>query len=128
MIFSQPLPVYVDNFIHFPIGTIVPAGYYDRAKSAWVASKDGRVMKVLSVTGGMADLDVKGTGIAADATLLAKFGITDAERQQIASLFAVGASFWRVPTAHFTAWDHNMPYGRPLDAVPPRDATTTGTA
>ena len=124
--FNQPLPVYVDNFVHFPIGTIVPAGYYDRHKAAWIASKDGRVMKVLSVTGGMADLDVKGTGSAADATLLAKFGITDAERQQIATVFAAGASFWRVPTAHFTPWDHNLPYGPPSDAIPPTGCDDDG--
>ncbi|MBF0426037.1 MAG: hypothetical protein HQL66_09515, partial [Magnetococcales bacterium] len=28
--FTQPVPVYVDNFLHFPIGGAVPVGYYDR--------------------------------------------------------------------------------------------------
>lgn len=34
--FSMPLPFYVDNFLDFPVGGIVPAGWYDRSKDAWI--------------------------------------------------------------------------------------------
>ncbi|MBK8127189.1 MAG: hypothetical protein IPK56_10920 [Elusimicrobia bacterium] len=45
--FTQPVYVYVDNFLNFPIGETVPSGYYDREKGAWVASDNGRIVKVL---------------------------------------------------------------------------------
>ena len=49
--FNQPLPYYVENFLGFPVGSIVPSGYYDRQKAAWVPSPNGRVIKIVSVTG-----------------------------------------------------------------------------
>ena len=30
--FSQPLFHYVENFLNFPVGMVVPTGYYDRPK------------------------------------------------------------------------------------------------
>ncbi len=42
--FSQPLPVYVDNFLHFHTGIHVPAGYLDEATGQWIPSPDGRVI------------------------------------------------------------------------------------
>ncbi len=117
--FSQALPVYVDNFLNFPVGTPVPAGYYDRKKAAWVPSENGLVISVIGVTGGLADLDVDGTGTAASQTTLDSLGITNDERTQLASLYSVGASLWRVPTLHFTPWDHNWPFGPPPGAEGP---------
>jgi RHS repeat-associated protein len=117
--FSQSVPVYVDNFLNFPVGGIVPAGYYDRDKAAWIPAPNGRVIKVLSITGGLAELDTNGDGLADDATQLAALNISDAERQQLASLYAPGASLWRVPVSHFTPWDYNWPFGPPPDATPP---------
>ncbi len=117
--FSQPLPVYVDNFLEFPAGTIVPAGWYDREKAAWIPSDNGVVVEIIDVVDGLAELDVDGSGVAADAVVLSDLGITDAERQQLAQLYEVGKSLWRVPTSHFTPWDHNWPYGPPEDAEPP---------
>ena len=34
--FSMPVPVYVENFLNFPIGDLVPVGVYDREKGAWM--------------------------------------------------------------------------------------------
>ena len=31
--FSQPIATYLENFLHFPVGAAVPAGYYDRGPS-----------------------------------------------------------------------------------------------
>jgi hypothetical protein len=103
--FSQPVFIYVENFLSFPVGMNVPVGYYDRAKSAWVPSENGRIIKILSVAGGLADLDTNGDGQADAAATLAALGVSDAERAQLASLYAVGQSLWRVPITHFTPWD-----------------------
>ena len=84
--FSQPVYVYVDNFIGFPVGGPVPTGYYDRSTGQWIASQNGRVINILSITGGLADIDTNGDGLADDATTLAALGITQAEQQQMAPI------------------------------------------
>ncbi len=117
--FDQPLPFYVENFLDFPVGTAVPVGYYDREKAEWVPSKDGRVIEILSITGGLAELDVDGSGTAADATALSELGITEDERSELAALYQPGQSLWRVEITHFTPWDLNWPWGPPDDAVAP---------
>jgi len=116
--FSQPIVLYVENFLNFPVGGIVPVGFYDRDQAAWVASQNGRVVKILSITNSLADLDIDGSGVAAGATALAALGVTDAERQRLASLDQSGQSLWRVPITHFTPYDCNWP-GLPVDATTP---------
>ncbi|MDQ3280948.1 MAG: IPT/TIG domain-containing protein [Acidobacteriota bacterium] len=117
--FDKPVPLYVENFIGFPVGGIVPVGYLDRQTGNWVASENGRVVKVLDVSGTLAMLDINGDGAADDAAALAALGINDAERQRLTSLYAAGTSLWRVPIGHFTPWDCNWPYGPPLGASGP---------
>ena len=114
--FNNPVVTYVENFIGFPVGGIVPLGYYDRQRAAWVPSDNGRVIKILSITGGLADLDISGAGTPANASALAALGVTDAERQQLATLYTPGQSLWRMPVAHFTDWDANWGWGPPLGA------------
>jgi hypothetical protein len=117
--FSQPVPLYVDNFLDFPVGGIVPVGWYDRTKAIWIPSLNGRVIKILSIDNGLATLDVDGYGWAASSRTLSELGITDAERQQLATLYTLGKSLWRSPISHFTPWDCNWPYGPPDDAERP---------
>ncbi|MGH8487836.1 MAG: RHS repeat-associated core domain-containing protein, partial [Gammaproteobacteria bacterium] len=117
--FDQSLPLYVDNFLNFPVGGIVPVGWYDKAKSAWIPSANGRVIKILSTTGGTASLDTDGDDLADDTATLTALGITDAELAQLASLYPAGKTLWRSPITHFTPWDCNWPYGPPLDSEPP---------
>ncbi|MBL4665473.1 MAG: hypothetical protein JKY23_05955, partial [Nitrospinaceae bacterium] len=117
--FSQPIPAYVDNFLSFPTGTDVPSAYYDRKKAAWVPTDNGRVIEILSITSGFADLDVDGSGTAANVTLLASLGISDAERQTLASQYGTGSSLWRVPVKHFSTFDWNFPIGFPSDYIFP---------
>lgn len=126
VVFSRPVPVYVDNFLNFPVGTIVPAGYYDRDKAAWVPSDNGQVVKILSISNGLAVLDVKGNGEAADAASLSLLGISEDELRHLASLYQVGKSVWRVPTPHFTPWDHNWPFAPPEDAEAPSGCDANG--
>lgn len=121
--FSQPVYHYVDNFIGFPVGQAVPSGYYDKTNASWVASDDGRVIKILSInSNGLAEVDVTGNGTPATGTTLTDLGFSDAERQQLATLYQPGKSLWRVPLTHFTAWDFNWPYGPSPDAQPPDDS------
>lgn len=117
--FSQALPVYVENFLGFPVGDVVPSGYFDRQKGQWIASANGRVIKVLSITAGLADLDTDGDAAADDATKLTALGVTNDERARLALLYSAGQTLWRVPVAHFTPWDFNWPWGPPPDAIPP---------
>ncbi|WP_375773297.1 hypothetical protein NR798_21260 [Archangium gephyra] len=117
--FNQPLYLYVDNFLDFPVGGLVPAGWYDRRAGVWKPSANGRIVKVLEIAGGLAVLDVTGDGVADEGSALTDLGITEAERQRLVTLFAPGKSFWRTPVSHFTPWDYNWPYGPPPGAGPP---------
>ncbi|MFZ5531826.1 MAG: Ig-like domain-containing protein, partial [Pseudomonadota bacterium] len=118
--FNQPVPVYVDNFLNFPVGGIVPVGYYDRDKAAWVPSDNGKVIKILAIANGSAQLDTDGDGAADDAAKLAALNITAAEQAQLATLYTAGKTLWRAPVTHFTPFDCNWPVKLPPDAIPPR--------
>jgi RHS repeat-associated protein len=118
--FDQAVINYTENFIHAPVGSPVPTGYYDRAQGKWIPSKNGRVIRILSETAGMADVDVTGDGVADTGAALAALDITDAEREQLANLYNAGQELWRVAITHFTPWDHNWPYGPPPGAQPPK--------
>jgi YD repeat-containing protein len=116
--FSKPVALYIENFLNMPVGTIVPVGYYDRARARWVASDNGRVIKVLSIANGVATVDSTGTGAADDAATLAALGVDAAELQQLALLYAAGQTVWRSPISHFTPFDCNFA----LTAGPPKGA------
>jgi len=117
--FSQAIPLYVDNFLNFPVGGIVPVGWYDYTKRAWVPSDNGRVIEIININNGLAILDVEGSSQAASPSALAELGITEAERQQLATLYVPGKSLWRSPITHFTPWDCNWPWGLPEGAKKP---------
>jgi RHS repeat-associated protein len=116
VLFSQPVIQYLENFLDFPVGGSVPAGGYDRQQAAWIRSANGRVIRILSITAGAAELDTDGDGVVDNGVGL---GVTLAERQTLADLYSAGQSFWRVPINHFTPWDCNWPYGPPDDATSP---------
>jgi len=107
---------YVEDFltgpgqVGMPVGSKVPTGYYDRAKSAWVASKSGTVIKV-SVNAGVASVDTDGDGAYDTAAQLTAFGITPAELTAIAAQYpSVNPAYlWRVPITHMTPFDCNWP-------------------
>ena len=111
--FNQPVAQYNENFLHFAVGTVIPSGAYDPTTGQWVASSSGRVVKILSVSSGTANLDVNGAGAPATDPEYAALGINTAERQALATLYAVNQSLWRVPVIHFTKWDSNWPISPP---------------
>ena len=120
--FSAPIPFYIENFVNIPVGSLVPAGFYDRNQGRWVAADNGRVIKVVGISEGLADLDLDGNGLADDAAAQADLGINDAERQRVAALYAPGQELSRILLPHLTPWDFNFPYGPPLGAQSPKDA------
>ncbi|MBN2133804.1 MAG: SMP-30/gluconolactonase/LRE family protein [Sedimentisphaerales bacterium] len=132
ILLSQPAFMYLENFLNFPVGEGVPAGRYDYEKGAWEPSDDGLVLKVLSITAEMADIDIDGSNTPATPTQLAAIGIEDAERKELAQLYPIGQTLWRVAVPQImschllteeappAAWDYNFPWGpRDPDAIPP---------
>ncbi len=100
--FDQPVLAYTENFLDFPVGLAVPLGYFDRQRAVWVAEPNGRIVKIVAINGGVADVDTDGDGIADDG-----LGITSAEREALGAAYATGTSLWRMPTTHFTPVDGN---------------------
>jgi RHS repeat-associated protein len=116
VVFSRPVPFYVDNFANLPVGTGVPSASYDLAGAKWIASDNGVVLRIISITSGAADLDLNGDGVADDASTI---GVDAAERQTLATLYTAGKTLWRIPLRHFTAWDFNFSFVLPADAAAP---------
>jgi len=125
--FSAPVYLYLENFLHFPTGGIVPAAYYDQTLSScnsntgsgWIPSQNGRIISILSIQDNKAVIDIDGNGSAADSTEMAGLGITEEEVVTLASTYSVGQSLWRVPLTHFSSWDLNWGIVPPADAEPP---------
>lgn len=119
VMFSEPVYYYVENFLDAEVGSLVPVGYYDPDKALWRTSQSGRVVKIVGINAGLADLDTDGDGLADDAATLAELGLTEAERTELASLYAVDQTLWRIPMTHFSTWDANWGWGPPDDAAWP---------
>ncbi len=122
--FSKPVTTWVDNFLGFDVGEIVPVGYFDRDRGVWVPSDNGIVVRLLDTNGdGKVDaIDTNGDGqpddLDGDGTYTNEaIGLEDSAR------YASGTTFWRVAITHFTPWDCNWPYGPPDDAIPPNPPT-----
>lgn len=119
VIFNTSIPLYIENYLNMAVGTQVPMGSYDPDRAAWVASANGRVIKILSVSAGAANVDTDGDGVADSGGTL---GITLAERQQLAITFTVGQSLWRMQINHFDfPWDANNGFWLPNEATPPKE-------
>ena len=106
VVFDHPIPFYVENFLNMPIGTSVPLGAYSYDRGVWVASDSGKVIKILNIAASLANLDTDGDNVIDNGVAL---GVSDAERQQLASLYPAGQSLWRMAIPHFDQpWDANM--------------------
>lgn len=117
--FSQPIVLLVENFLGYPVGEGVPLGHYDFRAGSWLPSDDGNIVKVIMISGGLAILDVDGSGQPASNAALIALGISDAERERIALAYPAGAELWRSRIDHFTPWDCNWGGLPPEDAEPP---------
>lgn len=124
--FSQPVIQYNENFLGFPVGVNVPSGSFDKLTGIWLPDANGRVVKILSITSGMADLDLTGGGTPATDPEYTALGIDAAERQQLATLYSVDQTLWRVPVTHFSSWDSNWSFGPPAGSGPPNGGPIGG--
>ena len=124
--FNQPVYTYTNNFIQAPVGTAVPAGWYDFERTAWIGSDNGRVVQILTIEAGQAVLRITEADRAATSTELAELGITPDELKALAQMYTAGTQLWRTPMTHFTPWDCNWPWGPPPDAPPPPDDEPPG--
>lgn len=111
VVFSQPVPLYVENFLNIPVGTPVPTGRYDRTQGAWVPERNGVVLKVISIDGnGRAQVDVTGDDVADGANALNLLGISDYEQVQLAGAYPAGTDLWRALVRRTAAQDLNYPW------------------
>ncbi len=118
--FDKPVIMYVDNFLNFPSGGIVPVGYYDRDKGKWIASENGTVVELLDIdSDGVVDaLDSDGDGAPNDLDNDGDF-CDEVTGLQDSDIYIPGTTYWRVAVKHFTPWDCNWPFGPPEDAEYP---------
>ncbi len=109
--FEKPVTLYVDNFLGFNVGEIVPVGYYDRDRGVWVPSDNGKVIRLLDTdSDGIADAyDATGDGNP-EGTVT---GLNDP------AVYTPGKTYWRVELDHFTPIDCNWPFGFPPGAIAP---------
>jgi hypothetical protein len=123
--FSAPVAVYFENFLEAAVGMTIPVGSYNFRFAQWLPEDNGRVVRLLAVSGGLAELDLDGSGNAATVDDYFALGIGLAERQRVAQLYAVGAQLWRFSVSHFTPWDCNVPHiPGPGDEPPPNEPPT----
>ncbi|MGH8401685.1 MAG: Ig-like domain-containing protein, partial [Gammaproteobacteria bacterium] len=116
-VFSAPVYGYVNNYLKFPVGTLVPSGWYDKVNAKWVPSDNGVVIGILGADAtGAAIIDVDGQGQPATAAELTTLGMTTAELDSLAKQYQLGTSLWRVPLKHFTSFDWNY-FGIELDIL-----------
>ncbi|ABW66962.1 RHS repeat-associated core domain-containing protein [Desulfosudis oleivorans] len=116
VVFDKPVTSYVNNFLEFDVGEVVPVGYYDRDRAEWIPADNGVVVKLLDMdTDGVVDaLDADGDDLPDD---LNENGSTSEEVNGLDnSSHQPGTTYWRFLTRHFTPWDCNWPYGPPADA------------
>ena len=126
ILFDAPVVMYVNNFLGFEIGEIVPVGYYDRKDGAWKASDNGVVIKLLDTDNdGIVDaLDSNGSDTPNDLDGDGSF-VDEVAGLQNNPEYVAGKSYWRAEMMHLTPWDHNWAVsGPPEDAEKPKDIGT----
>ncbi|MGH2949168.1 MAG: RHS repeat-associated core domain-containing protein, partial [Solirubrobacteraceae bacterium] len=126
--FDKPVAFYLENFLDFNVGSAVPVGWYDRERGVWVPEPNGRVIEIVGETGGRADVNLD-RDPGADPDRYAEFGLTNAEREELAGLYAPGQSLWRVQLSHFSPIDCNWlsRLGRPGGPGPDNDPASKTT-
>jgi RHS repeat-associated protein len=116
--FEKPVTIWVDNFLGFNVGEVVPVGFYNRDKGVWEPSDNGVVVRLLdtnldSIVDALdADGDDQPDDLNNDGSFLDEIqGLEDPHE------YTAGATFWRAQTIHFTPCDLNFPYGTPDTAT-----------
>jgi RHS repeat-associated protein len=115
--FNADVVLYLDNFLKFPVGEIVPVGYFDRNLSKWIASPNGVVVKLLDKNSdGIVDgIDYNDDGIADDVN---NSGSSTDEAIGL-SAYRAGDTLWRAAFNHMTPYDLN--WAAETDGTEPGD-------
>jgi hypothetical protein len=118
--FSDPIAIWVDNFLGLDVGVVIPAGFYNRDRALWEPSDNGVVVKLLDTnTDTIVDaLDADGDDQPDDLNNNGSFsdevmGLEDSQQ------YIPETTYWRLETTHFTPGDWNLPSGTPLAATRP---------
>ncbi|OBP14337.1 hypothetical protein A5320_11160 [Rheinheimera sp. SA_1] len=103
--YNADVVLYLDNFLQFPVGEIVPVGYFDRNLSKWIASPNGVVVKLLDKNSdGVVDgIDYNDDGNADDVN---NNGSSTDEAIGLAG-YRAGDTLWRAAFKHMTPYDLN---------------------
>jgi RHS repeat-associated protein len=118
LLFSQPVSLYLDNFLNMPVGTLVPVGIYDRTSAEWMATSNGVIMQILGSSNGIASIDLNGSGAPASSNALAASGFTTAELEELASLYGAGKTLWRFQQTYDESFDANYTLVPPNKNLP----------
>jgi RHS repeat-associated protein len=106
--FDKPVIIWIDNFLGFDVGSMVPVGYYDRDKGLWVPCENGVVVKLLDTdSDGTVDaLDADGNDLPDDLDSDGSF-VNEVKGLDDPDTYIPGATFWRSELSHFCPVDHN---------------------
>ncbi|MBI9085486.1 MAG: hypothetical protein JEZ11_17955 [Desulfobacterales bacterium] len=116
--FEKPAMMFVDNFLGFDVGEIVPVGYYDRNKATWIPLKNGKVVRLLDLDadGNVDSLDATGDGMPNDLDMDGQY-MDEADGLEDPARYPVGSTFWRAEIDHFSPVDLNWSVTAPVDAI-----------
>lgn len=117
--FSDPVAIIVENFLKLPVGSPVPLGYYERGKGQWQGEAAGRVIQVVGITDGEADIDADGDGEADDDDSLRELSVFHGTRRELARRYEPGTTLWHVPVEHFSPHSADFPSVVPSDKQAP---------
>jgi RHS repeat-associated protein len=112
--FDEPVRLYLENFLDFDVGTVVPSGFYNRRSMGWEPNPNGRVIQRVGQ-----GIDIDGDGAVDDQTALEMIGVTPDELSVLREQFDDGEVIWRSPVTHFSPHDLNWPFEFPENAIPP---------
>ncbi len=123
--FSDPIAIWVDNFLGFDVGEVIPAGFYNRDRGLWEPSENGVVVKLLDTNADtiVDALDANGDDQPDDLNNNGSFtdevmGLEDSQQ------YIPETTYWRVETTHFTPGDWNLPSGTSQAAIRPNSTFT----
>ncbi len=88
--FSQPVILYLENYLQLQDGAPTPMGYYDPDRGMWVSYESGRIVRIVAISNDLANLDVDGDGTVDGGSALYDLGITEAELSTLAEFILPG--------------------------------------
>jgi RHS repeat-associated protein len=117
--FSEPVSIYVENFLELPVGTTMPLSYYDTSKGQWESGQTGNVLEILEIVDGKAVIDADGDGKAEELTALESLGVSESDLQQLAKRYKAGTQLMQGKVSHFSAYAAQVNVKAPKGAVAP---------